>query len=72
MSKRKQERDARRAAEQAEYEASLERAKQATQEQRQRPSAYWPMLGLAGLAIDESKRHESERKAIPPRPDLKD
>lgn len=61
----RQTREERRAADQAEYEASLQRAAEAAKEQREHPSAYWPMLGLTGLVIDLSKR----RKAVPPRPD---
>ena len=61
----KQTRTQRKAAEQAEYEASLRRAEEATQEQRDRPTALWPMLGLIGLAVDSAKP-----KATPPRPDI--
>jgi Pyruvate/2-oxoacid:ferredoxin oxidoreductase gamma subunit len=61
----------RQAADRAEYEASLERAKQATAEQKAHPASnaagFGFMFGLGGLVVGSIM--DSKRQAIPPRPD---
>ena len=64
-------RSERKAADQAEYEASLTRADQAAQEQRARNSSTATTAGLAfglvGLVIGSAV--DKRRKKVPPRPD---
>ena len=64
-------RSERKAADQAEYEASLARAKQAAQEQHAQNSSTAATAGLAfglvGLAIGSAI--DKRRKKVPPRPD---
>jgi hypothetical protein len=57
---RQERKQAQQAADQAEYETSLQRAKEAAQDQA--AAAHWPnhiRYGVAGLLIDQAKRRKS-------------